>query len=86
MNNILQPKVNNTNIFYRFINSKKQIRSGIGPLKDSDGKLATDAKSMASTRNSYFRSVFNDTSAGGNVAPYDIVDYGNVANPVNTVE
>ena len=49
-------------------------------------KSTTDAKSITRTLNSYFSSVFNDTSAGCNVASYDIVNYDNVASPKNTME
>ena len=86
--NIAAESKHNTKIFYKYINSKKQIRSEIGPLKDSDVKLATDPKSMESILNtrSHSSSVFNDTSAEGNVASHDIVNYDNVASPENTLE
>ncbi len=43
------------------------MRSGIEPLKDSDGILVTDDQSMAMMLNKYFSSVFNTTSGGDNI-------------------
>ncbi len=44
----------NTKKFFRYINTKKQIRSGIGPLKDSAGNLVTDDQNMANMLNDFF--------------------------------
>lgn len=48
--------------FYRYVNNKKEIRSGIGPLTDDSGNIMTDSQDIANTLNSYFASVFNSNS------------------------
>ncbi len=53
--------------FFRYINSKKHIRSVIGPLKDNAGNLVTDDQSIPNMLNKYFSSVFNTTSGGDNI-------------------
>ena len=57
--NIAAESKNNAKMFFRYINTKKHIRSGIGPLKDSAGNLVTNDQCMASMLNNYFGSVFN---------------------------
>ncbi len=53
------------------MNSKKQIRSRIGPLKDSAGNLVTDDQNMANMLNDYFSSVFNTLAEGGHITTND---------------
>ncbi len=53
------------------MNSKKQIRSGIGPLKDSAGNLVTDDQNMANMLNDYFSSVFNTPAELGHITNND---------------
>ena len=57
--NIAAESKNNAKMFFRYINNKKHIRSGIGPLKDSADNLVTNDQSMATMLNNYFSSVFN---------------------------
>ena len=49
----------NSKTFFKYINKKKNIKSTIGPLKDSSGNLVRDDQGMASKLNEYFCSVFN---------------------------
>ena len=51
---------------YKYINNKKHIRSGIGPLTDNDDNLVTDNQRKAKMLNKYFSSVFNITSDSDN--------------------
>ena len=44
----------NAKMFFRYLNNKKNIRSGIGPLKDSTGILVTNNQNMAGVLNNYF--------------------------------
>ena len=55
---------NNTKTFANYIKSKTKAHTGIGPLKDSEGKLVTDEKDMSENLNTFFASVFTneDTS------------------------
>ncbi len=46
-------------MFFRYIITKKHIRSWIGPLKVIAGNLITNDQSMESVLNNYFSSVFN---------------------------
>ncbi len=62
---------NNAKKIFRCINSKKQIRSGIGPLKDSAGNLVTDDQNMANMLNHYFSSVFNTPAEAGHITTND---------------
>ena len=61
----------NAKKFFRYINNKKHIRSGIGPLKDSAGTLVTDDQKMASLLNDYFSSVFNPIVDAGHITAND---------------
>jgi len=49
---------NNSKPFYSYLKSKTSNRETIGPLKNSEGKLQTDNKSMADLLNSFFSSTF----------------------------
>ena len=44
--------------FYSYVNRKVSSRASVGPLKDSDGNIKTDDKSMTETLNQFFSSVF----------------------------
>lgn len=44
--------------FYNYINKNKQMRSGIGPLKNQVGDITSDDMGMANILNDYFSSVF----------------------------
>ena len=57
--------------FFRYINNKKHIRSGIGPLKDSAGTLVTDDHNMANMLNDYFSTVFNTPAEAGHITTND---------------
>ena len=71
--NIAAESKNNAKLFFRYINNKKNIRSGIGPLKDNAGTLVTNDQSIASMLNSYFSSVFNSTTEAEHMITNDIV-------------
>ncbi len=58
-------------MYFIYINNKKHIQNGIGPLKDSSGNLVTDDQSMASILNKYFSSNFNTTSGAENINTND---------------
>ena len=44
--------------FYSYLRNRTKNRVGVGPLKDSGGKLVSGSKEMASMLNNYFSSVF----------------------------
>ena len=71
--NIAAQSKSNAKLFFRYINNKKHMRSGIGPLKDSTGTLVTNDKNMASVLNNYFSSVFNPTAEDENITPDDTI-------------
>ena len=50
---------NNQKTFANYIKSKTKAHTGIGPLKDSDGRLVTDEKEMSEKLNKFFASVFS---------------------------
>jgi len=52
--------INSDNVgrFYRYVNNKIVSKSGVAPLKDSNGVLLTDDHSKADTLSNYFGSVF----------------------------
>ena len=79
--NIAKEAKNNPKKFYKYINSKKQKKSGIGPLSNSAGEIITDNKEMANTFNDYFSSVFTTSSNNNNTnsesvikSPYKITE------------
>jgi hypothetical protein len=45
--------------FSNYVKSQTKARTGIGPLKTSDGEVTTDGKQMANILNNYFVSVFS---------------------------
>ena len=61
----------NPKMFWKYINSRTKINTGIGPLKDKDGKIACDDKNKAEILNSYFSSVFprENTNNLPNIGP-----------------
>ena len=54
----------NSKAFFAYINSKKIVKSKVGPLKDDLGNLIVDNKECANLLNNYFSTVFTieDTS------------------------
>ncbi len=60
-----------TKKLFRYINSKKHIRSGIGPMKDNASNLVTDDHNMASMLNDYLCSVFNTPAEAGHITTID---------------
>ena len=48
----------NPKLLYSYINSGKNMRSKIGPLKDENEELVTDPKKQAEKMNKFFASVF----------------------------
>ncbi len=77
---------NNAKKFFRYINSKKQIRSGIGPIKDTTGNLVTDDQNMANMLNNYFSSVFNTPAEVGHITTNDIDTNNAIASTPATSE
>ncbi len=68
---VLQQKANiMKKCFYRYFNSRKNIRTEIGPLKDNVSNLVIDDQSMAMMMNKYFRLVFNTTSSDDDITLY----------------
>jgi len=51
--------INNNNVgaFYRFVNARTCDRTGIGPLRGSDGQTVVNDKEKANVLNSFFGSV-----------------------------
>jgi hypothetical protein len=45
-------------VFYQYVNSRRVVKSRLGPLENSDGKLVDDDVGMADVLNKYFASVF----------------------------
>ena len=60
--NIAAKTTEDTKAFYKYINNKKQLKSGIGPLINEKGETVAENKKMASTLNEYFSSVFTNKS------------------------
>ena len=56
--NIAKNRNVNPKMFYSYVNSAKQNRSRIGPLKNDDGEFVIKAKDQAETMSSFFSSVF----------------------------
>ena len=56
--NVASEVKQNPKVFYKYINSRKQFKSGIGPLKTEDDKIITDDHEIAMTLNNFFTSVF----------------------------
>ena len=52
----------NPKLFFWYVNSSKQVRTKIGPLKDDDGNMIADAKRQAEILNCYFASVFTQST------------------------
>jgi len=52
--------INSDNVgsFYRYVNNKIVSKSGVAPLKDINGGLATDDRSKADVLSNYFGSMF----------------------------
>ena len=48
----------NSNAVANYIKSKTKSRTGIGPLKDPDGRLVTNDKEISEKLNKFFASVF----------------------------
>ena len=49
---------NNARTFANYLKSKTKSRTGVGPLKDTDGSLITDDKKISEKLNKFFASVF----------------------------
>lgn len=56
--NIARDSTTNPKTFYKYINSNKQIRSGIGPITNNEGEIQTADLDIANTLNNFFSSVF----------------------------
>ena len=64
--NIANESKTNPKKFYRYINNRKHIKSGIGPLLNEAGETITDDKKMATTLNNYFSTVFTTNNNKSN--------------------
>ena len=50
--------ISNPKVFYAHVNSRKPIKSSIGPLKDEQGRIISGDKEMAEIMNKFFTSVY----------------------------
>ncbi len=75
---------NNPNYFFNSINDRQEIKSGIGPLNESDGKVITEDLSVANLNN-YFPSVLNIAIPNSSTANTNDEDIINV-NLVHTLQ
>ena len=75
--------IRNVNLgsFYRYVNNKTSIKSGVAPLQDSAGIAQTDDLSKANALNDYFASVFS-TDNGSLPKSNDV----NITQPDNNIE
>ena len=71
---IAKDSTTNPKKFYKYINSKKNLKSGIGPLINEEGHLITEDKAIATTLNNFFSSVF--TQSGSNPLPEATISTG----------
>ena len=55
----------NPKVFYAHVNSRKPIKSSIGPLKDSQGNVISCDEGMAELLNEYFASVYTEEDLQG---------------------
>ena len=55
----------NPKVFYAHVNSRKPIKSSIGPLKDSQGNVISCDVGMAELLNEYFTSVYTEEDLQG---------------------
>ena len=50
--------------FYGYINSKRKIRSSVGPLENQHGEIVSDLQGCTEILGSFFQSVFTDEDTG----------------------
>ena len=69
----------NSKIFYKYINSRKQLKSGIGPLRTANGNIITNNNDMATLLNNFFSSVFTKSGnlelTPSPVSPQNLSDF-----------
>ena len=65
---IAQESTKDPKAFYGYINNRKQLKSGIGPLIGRNGDLTSDNYEIASSLNEYFKSVFTTENNDNNNA------------------
>ena len=54
----------NNKAFLKDIRGKEQVRTSVGPLKDSIGRVVSDESEMAGLLNRYFASTFTQEQSG----------------------
>ena len=70
---IIEDAKHNPKAFMGHVNSRKPIKSSIGPLKDNEGNLISTDAGMANLLNTHFVSVFTEEDIG--VIPNVLVKY-----------
>ena len=50
--------------FFKYIRGKEQVRTSVGPLRNSTGRAVSDESEMAGLLNRYFTSTFTQEQSG----------------------
>ena len=48
----------NSKVFFKYIRGKEQVRTSVGPLRNSTGRVVSDESEMAGLLNRYLASTF----------------------------
>lgn len=77
---------NKKEVFFKYINGKRQMRNNTGPLQDEDGHLTNRDRDKAEVFNTFFASVFSTDAAprGSHCPELKDHDCENVQLPVDT--
>ena len=54
----------NSKTFFKYIRGKEQVRTSVGPLRNSTGRVVSDENEMAGLLNRYFSSTFTQEQSG----------------------
>ena len=60
--NLVQDIKTDVKSFYSYVRSKSVTKEKVGPLKDDQGNIITEASAMCKILNEYFSSVFTNPS------------------------